>query len=87
VQGQSTPLLIGSDGIESGVFTWPLDSIKEDWSKSSYRLGNNPESHLVSKANALAFGAGHLDLAVVEDMPSRRLVSSLSDVSYKGVAD
>jgi hypothetical protein len=39
-----------------------------------FPLWNDPEFYSVSKADSRAFGAGHLDLAVVEHIPSARLV-------------
>src|SRR5580693_9356577 len=39
-----------------------------------FPLWNDPEFYAVSKADSRAFGTGHLDLAVVEHIPSVRLV-------------
>ena len=38
-------------------------------------LENHPKFYLVSKANSRAFGAGHLDLAIVEHIAAVGLVS------------
>jgi hypothetical protein len=40
----------------------------------AFSLWNDPEFYSVSKADSRAFGTGHLDLAVVEHIPSVRLV-------------
>jgi hypothetical protein len=39
-----------------------------------FPLWNDPEFYSDSKADCRAFGTGHLDLAVVEHIPSVRLV-------------